>query len=274
MSFGGILSSAGGLFGAAASIYGTAKQVQSQREVNKMNLQIAREQMGFQERMSGTSMQRRMSDLAKAGLNPVLAGLSQGASTPPGQSAVMQNPYANLNIGQKVSSALGAMKFKKELSILEGQRALLKAQTDKAQTEKEEVSTRVGVARLPVPHKLGRFLQREYPGIKFTNMADAMNLVTMQLGLANIDNTSAQTMLHGADLPARRLTGSIAGGAGKLGSSLAPLLWMLPAMRAGRAGSMSAVGIRKLLRGLRGNIGPKAGAIFRTGYSSLRRFKR
>lgn len=50
---------------------------------NQANLQLGREQMVFQERMSNTAHQREVEDLRKAGINPIL-GSGSGASTPTG----------------------------------------------------------------------------------------------------------------------------------------------------------------------------------------------
>ncbi len=55
----------------------------SARGINKKQIGLARDQMAFQERMSGTAYQRAAKDLEEAGLNRVLA-LGKPATTPPG----------------------------------------------------------------------------------------------------------------------------------------------------------------------------------------------
>lgn len=77
----------GGLIGSALGFKG-------QRDANKQNIALTREQMAFQERMSNSAYQRAMKDMKLAGLNPILSA-KQPASTPGGSST-------------RIESALGA----------------------------------------------------------------------------------------------------------------------------------------------------------------------
>lgn len=93
--------------GFAGDIVGGLFGDKGQSSANKANLQIAREQMAFQERMSNTAYQRAALDLEKAGLNRVLA-LGSPASSPTGASATMLNPRAatGAGISKSMHSAL------------------------------------------------------------------------------------------------------------------------------------------------------------------------
>ncbi len=117
------------LIGGAAALGGMALSAKGQASVNKKQVQLAREQMAFQERMSSTQMQRRMEDLRAAGLNPMLAIQQGGASSPAGQTAQLKNPFeaAGSSAGQFSRTAA-------ELKLLSQQTKKVGFEKDAAQT--------------------------------------------------------------------------------------------------------------------------------------------
>lgn len=101
-----------------------------QERANKSNLQIAREQMAFQERMSSTAYQRAVGDMKAAGINPMLAIQQGGASSPGGASATMQDV-----VGPAISSAMNALRLRAELKNIAAETQQRQAQTHKTMQE-------------------------------------------------------------------------------------------------------------------------------------------
>lgn len=85
----------GSVISAGASLLGGAMSNKSQANANAQNIELARENREWATEMSNTAVQRRVEDMKKAGINPLLSvgGASAGASTPQGSSAQVQKTF-------------------------------------------------------------------------------------------------------------------------------------------------------------------------------------
>lgn len=111
-----------------------------QQSTNRQQVDLANQQMQFQQNMSGTAYQRAVSDMKAAGLNPMLAYSQGGASTPMGSMPVVQN--ASMAGVQSAAMAASIEKTKADTRVSDSQAALNAVQAQKvAQDTKVGVST-------------------------------------------------------------------------------------------------------------------------------------
>lgn len=90
------------------------------------NQRSANKKMGFEERMSSTAYQRAVSDMKKAGINPMLSAKVGGASTPGGAQATMPD------LGQTITSAKQATTQRR---LVNAQIGHIEAQADQANAQ-------------------------------------------------------------------------------------------------------------------------------------------
>lgn len=89
--FGNLIPGIGNVVDAMLPVASAYMGYKSQKDANRTNIGLSREAMAFEERMSNTASQRRVEDLRKSGLNPMLAYMNT-ASTPSGMAARVEAP--------------------------------------------------------------------------------------------------------------------------------------------------------------------------------------
>jgi hypothetical protein len=137
---------------AAASLYGGHQANKSREEqaaaANAASAESAARQMEFQREMSDTSYQRAVADLKAAGINPMLAAMKGGASTPGGSSYTAQmpqtydiyTPAVEAYNRTQVSSAQSAQ-YEAQTGLTNTQVKQVEAATDKIREEIKNIPT-------------------------------------------------------------------------------------------------------------------------------------
>jgi len=151
---------AGGVLGGLGSYFG-------QREANKANIKMNREQMAFQKSMSNSAHFREVRDLRNAGLNPILSATGgSGASTPQGSQARVEN-----EIGPAIATALEAKRLSADLNKIDAETSNIQANTQVANTQNKLISAQISgaVGKSKVDSALGKTVDMIMPGINTVN---------------------------------------------------------------------------------------------------------
>lgn len=161
----------------AAPIIGGAISSKSQNSANKTNVSIAKAQMDFQERMSNTSYQRAVTDMKQAGINPMLAYIQGGASSPAGSTTRVENSgqYLAKGLEESVHSGLQLAQYKKDLAQTDSNIALneVAKQTQKTQQALNESNAKVAKQNAAVAKQNEAQLKAALPAIKEQSKLDA-----------------------------------------------------------------------------------------------------
>ncbi len=134
---------------------------------NKAQRAQAREQMDFQERMSNTAYQRAVEDMRLAGINPMLAYMQGGATSPSGAMAQIEDV-----VGPAVSSAKHSVRLAQELKNMKATERDVDAAARLKQTqqfvageqvEETRARTKLAIADTRMRKMSLRMMQAEMP---------------------------------------------------------------------------------------------------------------
>lgn len=124
------------IIGGGLSLLGGIMGHSAQRQANRTNIMLQREQRKWEEDMSNTAWQRGTKDMLAAGINPMVAFSQGGASTPNVSAATVQPEDA---LARGVSSAADKAATAASIDNLVQQNKILKEQAEQEKIETDRL---------------------------------------------------------------------------------------------------------------------------------------
>jgi hypothetical protein len=197
---GGIVKSIGSVINsAAAPLISGGLSFLGQQKANEANEALARAQTEFQREMSNTSYQRAVGDMMAAGLNPMLAYIQGGASTPTGQSAVMQSA-----LGSGATSGQQAYQLALNTALNEAEVRLKAEQAGAAGAQEDLNRANMNLSLVEAANKAAQLPGHQQYGKRVA--AD------IQQSIANAAHNSASAAAKEAELPESKAIGKLYSG--------------------------------------------------------------
>jgi len=183
----------------AAPIISGGLSFLGQQSANAANKAMAEQQMAFQREMSNTSYQRAVADMMAAGLNPMLAYAQGGASTPTGQSAVMQNA-----LGAGATSGQQAYQLALNTAMNEADILLKREQAGAAGAQEDLNRANMNLALVEAANKSAQLPGHKQFGSQVASIINQNNAIAA--------SNTAQAAQRTAELPESQAIGKLYSG--------------------------------------------------------------